>query len=225
MPTAPSVSTVPLAAEFIARRDRLAAAMIAEQIDLMLLSSRVNLYYYAGTTQEGQWLFHPGKNPVLAVRKDRERALLDLADPAAIQLELETLHRYSDLARYSTALLPQRTPTRLGLELDQLTAASYLRIAQLFPDSTVVNVSPKIRELRMIKSDWELGQSRQAASILHAAAVEGFRLLAEGLTESELAARLTQVIIERGAQALVRVHRPGNELPHVLLSSGPNGAT
>src|SRR5690606_22547819 len=133
---------------------------------------------------------------------------------------LEPLRSFRDLPRLAETLLEGQAPIRLGLELDQLPAGTYLRLMSLFPGSEAVNLSPLLRSLRMVKSDWEIEQSRAAARILHAAAVEGFRLLREGLTESGLAAYLTAVILRRGAQALVRVHRAGNELPHVLLSAG-----
>src|SRR5690554_3431101 len=99
-----SMSNAPSATEMQQRLDRLAKSLENRRIDIVLLSSRVSLYYFTGSTQEGQWLFRPGKTPIWVIRRNKKRALDDLAAYGETKDKLtmiEPLKRFDDLTRYA----------------------------------------------------------------------------------------------------------------------------
>ncbi len=71
----------------------------------------------------------------------------------------------------------------MGLELDVLPAALYLRFKErIFPAAAFQDISPLIRRQRMVKSPYEIEQLRRAAAILDEAFAAVPEILRPGLT-------------------------------------------
>ena len=51
------------------------------------------------------------------------------------------------------------------MELDVVPANHYLRFRTMFPETEIVDVSPLIRQIRMIKSEYEIGKLQEAAAM------------------------------------------------------------
>ena len=58
-----------------------------------------------------------------------------------------------------------RLPENLGLELDVLPVKDYFRYQELFPSTQIVDSSPILREVRKVKSPFEIGLVRTAGDI------------------------------------------------------------
>jgi Xaa-Pro aminopeptidase len=200
------------------RLSRLQGALAREGIDGALLVQKVALYYFSGTDQDAHlWVPATGE-PLLMVRKSLERALRDARVDRIVPLE-------------SLRELPERlqetsggTPRRVGLELDVIPAALFLRYGRVLPHSELLDVSPVVRTLRMIKSDYELSRMRAAARIADRLYEKVPALMRECGNETELAIRAEVFYRERGHPGLSRTRAFNMESVYGHIMAGPGGA-
>ncbi len=185
-------------------------------MDGALIVQRIDLYYFAGTAQDAH-LFVPRQGtPCLMVRRDRQRAEQD----TPLQ-DVRGIRRLSDVGEI--LLNVHREPiSKLGLELDVLPANNYFAYKKLFPEGDLVDVSPLIRETRMVKSPYELELMGKAAGMT--AELFGMvpHILKEGMTELEFSGLLEAEFRKRGHQGLVSVRSFNVDCFYGHIMSGPN---
>jgi Xaa-Pro dipeptidase len=203
----------------ISRRVALFQKLLAAKgIGLALIRQPADLYYYTGTVADGFLAVPSEGSPALLVRRPQDRL-------AAAEVPWD-LAFYTDFGELP-ALLDDRSVPRtgpLGLELDVLPAALYLRLhTKIFPGTAIQDISLLIRQQRMVKSAYELEQIRRAAAILDEtfAAVPG--LLHPDLTELELSAALEYRLRLLGHQGLIRLRNYSLEMFFGHVLSGHSG--
>ena len=86
--------------------------------------------------------------------------------------------------------------------MDILPTAYYLDFQKLFPDSEMVDVSPLIFSVRMIKSDYEISCIAKAAKIADDLFEKMPSFLEESETELDLTLRAESTIEAKGTRAL-----------------------
>jgi|UniRef100_A0A7V6DR76 Xaa-Pro aminopeptidase len=198
----------------ISRRTALFQEVLAAKgIGVALIRQAADLYYYTGTVADGFLAVPAQGSPLFMVRRPQDRL-------AATEIPFD-LAFYNDLGEIPGLLEARSLPCTgpLGLELDVLPAALYLRLhSKIFPGIAIQDVSPLIRQQRMIKSAYEIEQISRAAAILDEAYATLPELLRPGLTELELSATLEYRLRLLGHQGLVRVRNYSLELffGHVL---------
>ena len=187
--------------------------LAAHGIGLALIRQPADLFYYTGTVADGFLAVPVEGEPRFLVRRPQDRL-------AARKIPWE-LDFYSDIGELPALLdglsIPRTGP--LGLELDILPAAFYLRLQnKIFPGTPLQDISFLIRQQRMLKSAYEIGQIRRAAAILDEALADVPGLLRPGLTELELSAALEYRLRLLGHQGLIRVRNFNLEIffGHVL---------
>ncbi len=192
--------------------------LAAQGIGLALIRQPADLYYYTGTVADG-FLAVPAEGaPTLLVRRPQDRL-------AAMEIPWDLVF-YNDFGELP-ALLDGRSVPRtgpLGLELDVLPASLYLRLHnKIFPDIAIQDISPLIRQQRMVKSAYELEQIRRAAAILDEAFAALPEIMRPGLTELELSAALEYRLRLLGHQGLIRLRNYSLELFFGHVLSGHSG--
>jgi Xaa-Pro dipeptidase len=157
-------------------------ALSVAEMNGALITHNTGLYYLAGTIQPVQLYVPTEGEPILLVRRNRERVALE--SPFALQ----DLTSFRDLPLY---LAPNGTvPTSLGLELDVMPVLTYRRYEKALPEVKWKDVGGILRAQRSIKTSWELEQIR-AVRPLADAMLDGVReFLRVGLTEVEFAGML-----------------------------------
>jgi len=203
-------------AEEIGRRHRkLQERMGAEGMDAFLVVQKMDYFYLSGTAQDAL-LFVPleGK-PLLLVKREMERARIE--SPLENAVAMKSLRELPSLVAEHSG----RPPGVLGLELDILPARDYLRLQSLFPESKLVDGSGIIRDLRKIKSPFELDLMRKAGLIGERVYQEAGNILKEGMTEIEFGGLLVAVAKRLGHEGLLRVRSFNYEAYswHVLSGS------
>jgi Xaa-Pro dipeptidase len=187
--------------------------LAAKSVGLALIRQPADLYYYTGIVADG-FLAVPGKgNPRLLVRRPQDRLAA-----GEIPWDLTFYNDFGELPALLHDLSAPRTGA-LGLELDVLPAALYLRLHnKIFPETVIQDISPLIRQQRMVKSAYEIAQIRRAAAILDETFAAVPELLHPGLTELELSAALEYRLRLLGHQGLIRLRNPSLEMffGHVL---------
>jgi Xaa-Pro aminopeptidase len=195
-------------------QERLAAG----GVDGAILLQKTDLYYLSGTDQDAHLWVPAHEAPLLMVRKSLERAREDALIEAIVPLP--GFSRVPELIRTHSKKLPKR----LGLELDILPSRLYMSYRSIFPDAEIVDISPLIRGVRMVKSDYEISCITKAADMADRmyAKIPGF--LAESKTETDLALRLEAFYRGNGHPGLVRTRSFNMECLYGHVMAGESGA-
>jgi Xaa-Pro dipeptidase len=199
------------------RLTRLRKGMKKEGMEAFLVIQKMDCYYLSGTTQDGL-LFVPleGK-PLLMVRRELERARVE--SPLEVVVRFKSTRELPSLIGDHWGSLPQT----LGLELDVLPVRDYLRYQDLFPDARFMDASPIIRDIRKIKSPFEIELMRVAGEIGEKVYQEGRQILQEGMTEIEFGGLLEAAAKRYGHEGLLRVRSLNYEAYTWHVLSGPSG--
>lgn len=199
------------------RLARLRKGMEIEEMEAFLVVQKMDCYYLSGTTQTGL-LFVPleGK-PLLMVRREVERARVE--SPLEEVLEFKSTRELPSLIRNHWGRLPQT----LGLELDVLPVRDYFRYLDLFPGARFMDASPIIRDIRKIKSPFEIELMRMAGDIGKKVYQEAREILKEGMTEIEFGGLLEAAAKRYGHEGLLRVRSLNYEAYTWHVLSGPSG--
>jgi len=200
------------------RLKRFQERLAANGVDGAILLQKTDLYYLSGTDQDAHLWVPAHDIPLLMVRKSLERAQEDSTIEEIIPLP--GFSRVPELIRKHTKKLPKR----LGLELDILPSRLYISYRKLFPDAEIVDISPLIRGVRMVKSDYEVSCITKAADMADRMyeKVPGF--LAESKTETDLALRLEGFYRGKGHPGLVRTRSFNMECLYGHVMAGKSGA-
>ena len=202
--------------EITSRAPALQKALAGQNLDLALVHQAADLFYYTGTLVDGFLAVAPQGSPLLLVRRP-QGAVPNLAWPQVSYTNLKEIPAL--LGSYG--LKPEGA---VGLELDVMPAGFYQRLQeQLFPQHPIRDVSPLIRQQRMVKSSYEIEQLRRAAAIMDRVHEQAPELLQPGISELELAAALEYRLRILGHQGMVRVRNWDLELHYGHVLSGTAG--
>jgi Xaa-Pro aminopeptidase len=185
-------------------------------VDAVFILQNADLYYFSGTIQSGL-LCIPGEgNPVYLVRKSLTRAKQECPWDRVIPLS-----RMEDVPGILAAN-GVKSLKRIGLEMDVLPAANYLRITKLFSGADFVDASAGIRAIRMIKSPYEIVQIKNAAQMLLHTWEKLPGWIRPGLTELEILAQAEQFLRLQGHQGIQRTRGFNYEVGYGAFSAGAN---
>lgn len=111
----------------------------------------------------------------------------------------------------------------MGLELDVLPVRDYFRYQDLFSGIRIVDSSSLLKDIRKIKSSFEIDLMRVAGEIGKKIYHEAKQLLKEGMTEIELGGLLEAAAKRYGHEGLLRVRSLNYEAYPWHVLSGLNG--
>jgi Xaa-Pro dipeptidase len=198
------------------RVSRLQRWMQKSSIDAVFILQNVDLYYFSGTIQSGLLCIPREGEPIYLVKKSLTRAKLECA-----WSRIMPISRLDDapgiLASEGIRLL-----AGIGLEMDVLPAAHYVKFAKLFPQSEFADASGAIRAIRMIKSPFEISQMRSAAGMLLKTWEQLPAWIRAGATELEVLAQAEQFLRLQGHQGIQRTRGFNYEVGYGAFSAGAN---
>jgi Xaa-Pro dipeptidase len=163
--------------------------------DIAVIFSKVNLYYFTGTMQDGIMIIPRGGEAVFWVRRSFERALLESFFP-----EIKPMESFRD-----AAATIKKLPGTVHLESEVVPLALYQRFHKYFPFSHVKPIDLQLSSTRAVKSGYEISIMEKAGSI-HRKVLEEMvpEMLKEGMSEAELAAKLFSTMVEEGHHGISR---------------------
>ncbi|PLX78833.1 MAG: aminopeptidase P family protein [Desulfuromonas sp.] len=192
--------------------------LAANDIDLALLVQNADLFYFTGSIQQGVLLVPAVGEPLYLVRKDYGRARMESGlrqvVPFRSPKDIPGLLQDHGLSQ----------PARLGLELDVLPVNLFQRFSRLFGAADPVDVSPAIRTVRAVKSEYEIAIMKDAAIQADRVFQRAKEVIRVGMTDLELAAELELVARREGHQGITRMRAFNAELFYGHVFSGPDGA-
>jgi Xaa-Pro dipeptidase len=215
---ADAVSETPSRAELEPRLARLRAGLEAAGLDAALIVESADLYHLAGTAQNAQLIVPVHGEPLLLVRRDVERATAESA--------LGNVEPLSSLRGLEPALarLGLGPGSAIGLELDVLPAAAYLRYAALLPDRLLGDAMPAVWAARAPKSPWELERVRMACAQGTAALHALPGLARVGRAEADVLSDLAAVMRAYGHEGTIRFRGLNGEFWFGQVLGGASGA-
>ena len=169
--------------------------LINPEWQVAVIFSKLNLYYFTGTMQEGMLIIQRNDVPVFWVRRSYERAL----DESLFQ-GIKPMNSFRDAAGSL-----KQIPTEIYLETETVPLALYQRFQKYFPFESYKPLDLQIAAVRSVKSAYELGLMEHAG-VIHQRVLEKRvpGLLVEGMSEADFATELFSEMIKEGHQGIAR---------------------
>ncbi|MCK8816816.1 Xaa-Pro peptidase family protein [Natroniella sulfidigena] len=202
--------------ELITRIEEFQKKLRHKEIDLAIIIDNINLYYFSGTVQAEYLCIPQQGEPVLLTRSGVERAKAEsnLANVIQFGSSKEIPEQLSRLGIES--------PSNLGLEIDVVAYQDVLKVERIFGVEEVIGVTGLTRELRMIKSDYELQYVQKSATQLAVIPELIKEHLREGISELELSAIIEAELRKSGHTGLIRMRGLNNEITIGICAAGEN---
>ena len=206
------------ASELKNRIAKLQNEMVIHSLEAVLLVQNADLFYFTGAIQQGA-LYVPAEGEALyLVRKDYGRARMESGLKEVLPFK-SPRDIPGVLADFGYTI-----PKTVGMELDVVPVAVMQRFQAGLGSSSVKDATPLIRNVRAVKSSYEINIMKDAALILDKVCKRVPEVLHEGMTDLELAAELEFVARKAGHQGLVRMRGFNNELFFGHAFSGADSA-
>lgn len=206
------------ATELEYRCNRLQELMAVQGLDAVIIVQNADLFYFTGTTQSG-CLYVPGHGqPIYMARKEFSRARMESGLKEVVPFgSMKDIPGI--LAQYG-----YQEPKRIGMELDVLPVNFFERYRKVYPIAEFLDATPLIRQVRMIKSHYEIHLMKDAADQVHRVWQRAGEIIREGATDLEIAAELEYTARKDGHQGLVRMRGFNSELFYAQIFSGTDSA-
>ncbi len=200
------------------RSEKLQKMLQHDEVDAALFVQNSDLFYLTGSIQRGVYYLPAEGEGIYLVIKDPGRARMESG-----LRHVEAIAGLRDLPRkLSEHGLP--VPRRLGLELDVLPVLQYRRYMKLFAAAEAFDVSPLIRRVRAVKSDYEIGIMRDSAVLAEKTYEHAKTLLEVGRSDMDIAAELECFARKEGHQGVIRFRGFNSEFYFGHVFSGSDGA-
>jgi len=163
--------------------------------ELALVISKIVLYYFTGTMQEGLLFIPRDGDAVFFVRRSFERAVDESLFPG-----IRPMESYRDAAASLS-----RLPDTVHIEAEVIPLAMCERLRKYFGFTSFKSLDACISRVRSVKSPYELEMMTKAGNIHRRVLEERVpSLFREGMTESELTASIFSVLVAEGHQGIAR---------------------
>ncbi len=198
--------------ELLGRIGGLKEMMAKRGIDFAIIVQNVDLFYFTGTVQKGFLVIAPNCAPLLFIKKSVVRARLDTSlDVIPIKTERDALMVLGE----KNILQGQG-----AMELDVLPVKEYERFKKSIGFGNIVDVSPLIKELRTIKSPFELEQIKIAGTLFTHVFARAKEVIREGISEVEIDADLVAEGRKHGHHGYPRMRGFNQEMLPISVFSG-----
>ncbi len=209
--------TLTPAQEIHARIAKLQAGLRAARQEAAFLVQNADLFYFAGSIQQGILIVPAEGKPVYFVRRVFERAVEEspLSDVRRIASPKEVAAYFAE---------KNVSFSSIGFELDVLPVGTFLRFQKVFPDAKPEDISPLVREIRAAKSAHETGTLRANGKKLAALLSGAQKKIRPGVTEVVLQGILQGEAIAGGHSTINRMRAFNQEPGLGCVISGPDAA-
>lgn len=181
---------------------RLQTELRAKGIDGALIIYPIDVYYFTGTRQNATLWVPADGNPLLLVRKSYSRAVKESL--------IEDTRPFPSSKEFP-ALFPDSV-RKVGITFDIVPVQQYNYYAKMLPGRKFVDISGSNRELRSVKSTWELERMRESGARASEIFTQIPSFLKAGMREIDLAAEFECRLRKAGSEGYVRMRAFNQEL-------------
>lgn len=203
------------AEEINGRIAKLQAGMEAAGISYTVILQNVDLYYFTGSMQKSFLVVPVGGDPFFFVEKNVDRARIESP------LDIITIKRDKDIKGIlqDSKLLQGKA----GFEFDVLPVAVYERWRDLLGVVDATDVSGLIKEIRTIKSPFEISQFKKSGAICEHVFIVAKNIIREGMREIDIDAMLSMEGRKFGHQGFLRMRGLNQEMMSIYVTHGRSG--
>ena len=197
------------------RIDNLKLLMAEVGLDWALLYENVNRFYFSATMQKGMLAIPVSGEPLLLIEKGTQRAKLEsplAVTPVSGEAEMGKTLQGRGIAHKT-----------VGLELDVLPVALFQRLQRLIGFTQYRDLSPLVRQLRLIKSPFELDQLKKSGRIVSRVFSKAKEVVREGISEIEIETLLIAEGRKAGHQGFLRMRGINQEMTTITVQAGQTG--
>ncbi|MFX0064310.1 MAG: M24 family metallopeptidase [Candidatus Hermodarchaeota archaeon] len=196
--------------KFEMRLDKLQQYIKQQELDLVIIFRRAEIYFLADTSQDGVLCIERDALPQLFLRNGFERAKNESVLP------VKEIKSYSDLKNYLSA------PSSIGFE-EMAPTGLFWRFQKLFPNANFQNITPILRELRALKAPDEIAMIKEAGRLTDLGINVAKEQIKPGISELELVAEIEYAMRKEGHQEAIQFHNFNSILTQHVIS-GLNAA-
>ena len=190
--------------------EKIAAQLKDRGLDAMLITSDPGEFYAMGFHGEGAALITPDKTWYYT-----DSRYIESAQQLITGAEVADWALGGGFRKLIAGLVKEHGIVKLGFEERYMSVASHTEWTKAV-EAEFVPASELLTQLRQVKDANELAAMREAQRITDEALLEILNFIRPGLTESEVAARLTYIMARKGAER--------NSFDPIV-AAGPNGST
>ena len=174
--------------------EKIAARLKDRGLDAMLITSEPGEFYAMGFHGEGAALITPDKTWYYT-----DSRYIESAQQLITGAEVADWALGGGFRKLIAGLVKEHGIVKLGFEERYMSVASHTEWTKAV-EAEFVPASELLTQLRQVKDADELAAMREAQRITDEALLEILNFLKPGLTESEVAARLTYIMARKGAE-------------------------
>ncbi|MBP2663872.1 MAG: creatinase [Firmicutes bacterium] len=203
--------------EIESRISKFQQKLVEQAANGALILMQSDLFYFTGTMQNSYLFIPTSGQPVLMVKKSLTRGqqesplknIVAIKNPKQIP-EILAAHGYNDVGR-------------IGLELDVVPFNIYKTYQKIFSTTEFIDISPDIKEIRAVKSTYEIELMRGALGVIDQAFLAVPSFLREGMSELELAALFEAEMRKRGYAGPCRMRAFSQDFFYGTVCTGDSG--
>ncbi|MDD2898572.1 MAG: Xaa-Pro peptidase family protein [Desulfuromonadaceae bacterium] len=195
--------------EVMSRVSRMQEQLQAKGLDGALFIFAIDVYYFSGTRQNSTlWIPVEGE-PILMVRKSLSRAKEDSP--------LKDIRPFPSSKEFAGILPP--AALKIGFTYDVAPVQHFNFYAKLLADRELIDISLLNREVRSVKSPYEVEQIKASGDALSSVFAQVPDFLKEGMRELDLTAEFECRLRKSGNEGIVRMRAYNQELSGGLAVS------
>ncbi|HVN95767.1 MAG TPA: Xaa-Pro peptidase family protein [Syntrophorhabdaceae bacterium] len=197
------------------RLDGLRQRMADQGISFAVILQNVDLFYFTGTIQKGVLVVPTDQAPLFFVEKSLVRA--EKESP----LDIIPIKRDKDVKEMLNGKGVIKGMG--GMELDVVPVALFERWKSILGHTDFTDVSPLIKDVRQIKSDFEIAQIIKSGRIISQVFQKAKGVIKEGLREIDIDAALIAEGRRAGHQGFLRMRGLNQEMMNGYVTQGYSG--
>ncbi len=194
------------------RLGALQSRMADRGIGFAVILQSVDLFYFTGTLQKGMLFVPVDGPPIFFVEKSLFRALYE--SPLEIT-PIKKLKDTGDILREKSVLKGTG-----AMELDVLPVLLFEQWKSILGCESLVDITPLIRQVRLIKSDFEIEQILKSGEIVAHVFRKAKEVVREGKREVDIEADLVAEGRRMGHQGMLRMRGFNQEMVCGLVTQG-----
>jgi Xaa-Pro dipeptidase len=173
-------------------------------ISFAVILQNVDLFYFTGTIQKGVLIVPVDQPPFFFVEKSLYRAGMESP------LEIIPIKKDKDIGSILSG--KNIIKGKGGMELDVLPVTLFERWKSILNHDNMVDVSPLIKEVRLIKSEFEIKQIIQSGKMISHVFQKARDIIKEGMREIDIDAALVAEMRRMNHQGFLRMRGFNQEM-------------
>jgi Xaa-Pro dipeptidase len=201
--------------DLLQRINNLRHLMAKADIHFALIIQNVDRFYFSGTMQKGILVVSLDQDPLIFVEKGMERAAMEtplVVTPIKNDKEIKKILSDHHILK-----------GKAGLELDVVPVSIFERLKRVIGFERYADISEPIKEVRVIKSPFELAQIHKSGEMLSHVFAKARGEVREGRTELEIDATLVAEGRKIGHQGFLRMRGMNQEMMTLTVQAGHTG--